>query len=270
MPYDVSDFQKEVLERSFDIPVLVDFWAEWCAPCRMLSPVLEQLARQNIEKWVLAKVNTERLPDVASKYAVQSIPDVKLFVEGKIAGEFVGAQPEHVITQWLRKHLPSKLQGRIDLARTLIAEEREPDARKLLENIFAAEPENQEVKVLLAQLCLFDDPKTAADFVRDVEDPKFSELADAIRTLSRLVEIAVPLGDFPESISRQKYAEAVADVRSRQFDAALEKFIDIIRTDRYYDDDGSRKACIALFKFLGEEHEITRKHRRDFGSALYM
>lgn len=158
MPHDVSDFPKEVLERSFDIPVLVDFWAEWCAPCRMLSPILERLAQQNAGKWALAKVNTERLPDVASKYAVQSIPNVKLFVEGKVVGEFVGAQPEYVIMQWLRKNLPSKLQARIDLARTLIAEQREADARTLLENVLAAEPGNQEVKVLLAQLCVFEDP----------------------------------------------------------------------------------------------------------------
>jgi len=270
MQYDVVDFEKEVLNRSYKIPILVDFWAEWCAPCRMLSPVLERLAGLNKDSWALAKVDTEQLTDVAVKYNIQSIPNVKLFFEGKVVSEFVGALPEYSVVQWLRKNLPSKLQGQIDLAKTLIAEDRKFDAQKLLENILTAEPQNQEVKVLLAKLYLFDNPEKSAGFANDITDPKYMELAEAVKTLSRLLDVGNHPERLPENPSKEKYLDAIADVHSKNFDAALGKLIDIIRSDRTYDDDGSRKACIAIFKFLGEEHEITRKHRRDFGSALYV
>jgi len=267
---DISDFQKEVIEQSYKIPVLVDFWGEWCAPCRALSPVLERLAEQNTDKWVLAKVNTEKLPDVAAKYNIQSIPNVKLFFEGRVAGEFVGALPEYVIVQWLRRNLPSKYQGKVDLAKSLMGENRIPDAQRLLENILAAEPENPEAKILLAKTLLFANPGRSAGLLANIDDPKFAELADAIAVLSRMIGMTDQDQSPPDGLCRRKYLDAIADARSQNFDAALAKFIDVIRNDRYYDDDGSRKACIAIFKFLGEEHEITQKHRRDFGSALYL
>ncbi|MBI4547251.1 MAG: tetratricopeptide repeat protein [Ignavibacteriae bacterium] len=268
--YDVHDFETEVIKRSFDIPVLVDFWAEWCAPCRILSPILERLAEQNKDKWVLAKVNTEEHQDVAVQYGVQGIPNVKLFFEGKIIGEFVGALPEYVVVQWLRENVPSRHRTKIELAKTLIADQRLSDAQQLLENILTVEVENQEVKVLLARVHLFTDPTKAADLLRDVDDPRHAELSEALRTLTRLFDLHNRLDELPEGLSKQTYLNAIADIRAQKFDAALEKLIEIIRTDRYYDDDGSRKACIAIFKLLGEEHPTTQKYRRDFSSALYV
>lgn len=270
MQFDVSDFHREVLEESHRIPVLVDFWAEWCAPCRMLSPILEKLAGQNREKWLLAKVNTEKLPDIASQYAIQSIPNVKLFFEGKVIGEFLGALPEHLVVQWLRKNLPSKHEKQVEHATALLAENRESEAQKLLQTVVAADPDNQEAKLLLARTFLFDNPEKAAAFTEEVEDPGLNELADAMRVAIRLMTVAQHPEQLAESPTKLWYLSAVANFRSYNFDAALLEFIDIIRNDRYYDDDGSRKACIAIFKLLGEEHEITKKHRRDFGSALYV
>jgi putative thioredoxin len=122
---------------------------------------------------------------------------------------------------------------------------------------------------LLAKILLFDDIKEAIRLVQNVDGNRENiELGEAINTLAKL--LSRESQSFPSGDVTELYQSAIKDIRIKNFDSALEKFIEIIRTDRSYDDDGARKACIAIFKFLGEENEITLKHRRDFGGALYI
>jgi putative thioredoxin len=123
---------------------------------------------------------------------------------------------------------------------------------------------------MLAQLILFENPPEAARLLENVDDPRYSESTEAVRTIARLHEIIQKPVALPPSPVQQLYLDAVRDLFAQDFDAALRKLIEVIRLDRYYDDDGSRKACIAIFKILGEEHETTVKYRRDFSSALYV
>jgi len=102
------DFQKDIIEASEHTPILVDFWAEWCGPCHMLSPTLEKLAEDAGEDWILVKVNTELQPEIAMKYGIRSIPNVKMFYKGEISSEFVGAIPESEIIQYLAQNLPKE------------------------------------------------------------------------------------------------------------------------------------------------------------------
>ncbi len=103
---ELIDFQSDVIEASKSTPVLVDFWASWCGPCVYLSPTLEKLAEEAGDTWNLIKVNTESQQDLAVKYGIRSIPNVKLFVNGEISGEFIGALPEEEIKQWLELNIP--------------------------------------------------------------------------------------------------------------------------------------------------------------------
>jgi putative thioredoxin len=139
----------------------------------------------------------------------------------------------------------------------------------MLEEIHKGDINNSEVKVLLAKILLFEDQKEALRLTQNV-DGNFAniELAEAINNLAELLKREKK--SFQEGEVKEKYLGAIDDIRKQNFDSALTKLIEIIRTDRSYDDDGARKACIALFKFLGEENEITLKHRRNFGSALYV
>lgn len=100
-------FQREVLDKSHDKPVVVDFWAPWCGPCRVLGPTIEKLARESGGRWRLVKVNTDGQPGLSQAYGVRGIPAVKLFVDGAVAGEFTGALPEAEVRRWLDAHLPA-------------------------------------------------------------------------------------------------------------------------------------------------------------------
>lgn len=270
MQYEVQDFQREVIDQSCEVPILVDFWAEWCAPCRMLSPVLERLADNAQGAWTLAKVNTEQHVDVARQYGISSIPNVKLFIDGKVVNEFVGALPENMIKQWLKKALPNKFHKQIEQARLHIDQHQIPEAQRILEDILTTDQVNIEAKVLLARLLIFSNPQQAMILVENVEEPKFSELVEAIKTITRLLELSNSENQLSAGDVKDLYIKAITELTLQNFDSALTKFIDVIRTNRYYDEDGARKACIAIFKLLGEEHEITQKHRRDFGSSLYI
>jgi len=270
MTYDVTDFTDEVLERSFQTPVLVDFWAEWCGPCKMLSPVLERLASENGKRWTLAKLDTEQFPDIAAQYGVRGIPNVKLFVDGKVQAEFTGALPEHAVRKWLEKVLPSEYRKITGQAEALLVSGNTEAAQELLERVVQSEPSNIQARVLLAKTYVLTDPDRATQLVEGIEeDSSFFLTAEGLRTFAALMKKVQNPEALPESPVRTKYLEAIAAVDRQDFDAALQKFIEVLREDRYYDDDGSRKACIAIFKYLGESHETTLNYRRDFSSALY-
>ncbi len=268
MSYDVDNFRTQVLEHSYQIPVLVDFWADWCGPCKILGPVLERLAKHSNGRWALAKVDTEKHTDVAMQYNIRSIPNVKLFVDGKVAAEFVGALPEAMVKQWLQKNLPSKFRKDVEQAEQLLIEDQVHKAQKVLQTVVQNEPDNHKARVMLAQTYLFSDQAKAIDLIKDIAvASEYYDVAEAMHTFASL--FGKSPDTLPESPVKQTYLAAIENLRANNFRGALEKFIDVIGTERYYDDDGSRKTCIAIFKILGEENEITGKYRRDFSRALY-
>lgn len=269
MSYEVIDFQKDVLEKSYEKPVLVDFWAEWCQPCRLIGPILEKLADETKSDWELVKVDTDNNQEIALRYGVRGIPNVKLFRNGEVINEFTGALPESAIKDWLKKSIPSKFAEQIEHAKILLKNGNGSDAKLILEDVLKGDVNNGEVKVLLAKILLFEDQKEALRLVQNIDGNLSNiELAESIRFIAELLKCDTKT--LPVSEVKEKYITAIDCIRRKDFDSALEKFIDVIRNDRNYDDDGARRACIAIFKFLGEDHEITIKHRRDFGSALYV
>lgn len=268
--YDTDDFAREVIERSFEKPVLVDFWAAWCGPCRIIGPVLERLAEQSGGDWELRKLDTERHPAVALQYRITSIPAVKLFVDGAVKDEFVGALPEQMVSQWLEKALPSKFRDRIAQAEALAAERKFDEAHHLLAEVIERDPSDEDGLAALAQVELYVDPRKAAETADRIPlgSERF-ETAEAVKTIARLFSFLEDPDALVDAPVRPAYIDAIRLLRDGMEAAAVEGFIKVIRRDRYYDTDGARKAVIAVFKILGDDHETTKTYRNPFADALY-
>jgi putative thioredoxin len=183
----------------------------------------------------------------------------------------VGALPQRAIEQWLKKALPGRVEKEFATARELVASGRAKEAAEILTPISEAEPDNHEARTLLAKSIFPLNPQRALDLIDGIEeDSGFFDSAHAIRVFSELFLKAQHPEQLPDALIKDIYLSAIDELKDGNYDGALEKFIYVIRNERYYDDDGARKACIAIFKYLGEEHPVSLKHRRDFGSALFI
>lgn len=272
MAFDVTDFQEDVIATSRETPVLVDFWAPWCGPCRVLGPILEKLANEANGEWKLVKVNSDAYPELSQRYGVRGIPAVKLFVDGEVVDEFTGALPEYAVKQWLEKALPSETRALVAQAEAMLEAGNGPEAAVLLEHVLENEPTNPEARLLLAQLLVFAEPERAAALVQGAASfagPSYAPIEDAIQTITRLLALQQDPDALPDEVGKASYVAALDALATQDFDAALEGFIEVLQKNRYYDDDGARKAGIALFTLLGPAHEVTRRHRRTFDMWLY-
>jgi len=269
MSAEIQSFEEDVLEKSRTTPVVVDFWAPWCGPCRVLGPVLEKLAQEQNGRWELVKVNTDEHPELSVRYGVRGIPAVKLFIDGRVADEFTGALPEHAVRSWLDTVIPSESGQSLVEASTRFSRGDQAAARPLLERVLVSDPENAIARVLLAATNVWDEPKSSAASVdgTEITDPTLLQVADSVRDVATALQWDAD--DLPEGRGREKFAEAVAALRDRDFDTAIERIIDVLLTDRLYGDDRARRLGVAIFTLLGEEHEVSTRHRRNFDMALY-
>ena len=264
MAVEVTNFQSEVIDQSREKPVLVDFWAPWCGPCKILGPVLDKLANEASGEWVLAKLNTDENPSVSMQYGIRGIPAVKLFVDGAVVAEFTGALPEYAVRKWLDEHLPTADSETLQYATSLLASGELEKARALLEELDS--PESQ---VLLAKLIVFTDPTRARDLVDgvDVTDRDAIAEVDAIKTLA--ASLTMHENEVSDGPGRPHFLSAIELTRSGDFDGAASSLIEVLKVDRYFADDAARKFGIALFNVLGPEHEVTRSRRRLFDMYLF-
>jgi len=264
MSYEVSDFNKEVIEASFDQPVLVDFWAPWCGPCRALSPTLEKLANEAGETWKLATVNTDENPELSMSFQVRGIPAVKLFVDGKVAGEFTGAMPEHAVRQWLDQQIPSESDKSLATARDLLSAGHDAEAVAILEQL----GDQPEAQLFLASTVVFSDPARAVDLAASASGASGSLefLRNAVETVGKALLAEDALPDGP---GRTDFQAALKHLRAGETKPAIESLMQVLLKDRYYGEDAARKLGVSVFTLLGDAHPVTKELRRTFDMYLY-
>ncbi len=261
------NFTKDVIEKSYEKPVVVDFWAPWCGPCRVLGPTIEQLAEEQKDTWSLVKVNTEEEYDIAVEYRIQSIPNVKMFHEGEVIAEFAGALPRPQIMAWLEEHLPD--EGKQEL-NALIDQLRSgtPSGKTVaaLEQVLEERPDLTELRIALAGYFVFRHPGKALELVESVKlSSKQSDEAEDIRELARLMN----LQSNGESPAADKLRAAQTSFQLGQMETGIQQLIDAVSLDKTYQEDLPRKAAIAIFRTLGASHPLTKSYRWKFDMALY-
>jgi thioredoxin len=260
--HDCQDFAREVLERSREMPVLVDFWAEWCGPCRMLGPVLERVAARHRERFVLVKVNTEQFPDISARYGVRGIPNVKLFVDGEVVNEFTGALPEGQIESWLQSALPDPLAADLDAARERLDAGDRAAAQQKLEAVLAVQPAHPAANLLMARVLLgADNARAVAHAERVAGDESLTATADAVKQIAGFLWRAGDPESLPDSPAKAPYLKAAAAYAAADIDGVLNALIEAVGQDREFMEDGARSALLALFELLGSDDRRVRAAR---------
>jgi len=271
-------FDAEVLQRSHQVPVLVDFWAAWCGPCRMLMPVLSKLADEYQGKFFLAKVNSDEQQALASRYGVRSLPTVKLFRNGQVVDEFMGAQPEPTIRALLDRHIPRESDALIQQAVEEARAGNVDQALATMQQAMALDPTSDRMKLELARFLTHLKRVDEAEEVLAAAsaEARNSEQADSLRAqfeFARAAQSARPPEVLEQAIaanpkdSSARYELAVQRILDRQYQPALELLLDIVRTNRKWNDDAARKAMVSVFNLLGNT-ELVADYRRKLSMAL--
>ena len=268
-------FESDVLARSHAVPVVVDFWAPWCGPCRTLGPILEQLATQAQGRWVLAKVNSDHAPHLAQRYGVQGIPAVFAFVDGEVVAQFTGVRPPDWIAQWVDGFVPDPAEATAREGDDHAAAGRADAARAAWHAALDVDATNARARIGLAEDArAHGDAEAAArwiDGLGAVPAPLKTRLGALRLQLAGSGDVdalRATVDASPADLdARWDLAHALA--AQAAWTDAIDALLTIVRQDRSYRDDGARKALLGWFDLLGNDHPAVRDGRRRLGQLLF-
>ncbi len=271
----LENFQQVILQGSMQQPVLVDFWADWCAPCKALMPTLHKLAEEFQGQFILAKVNIEEQPELAQQFQVKSVPTLMLVGEGQLLDQFNGVKPESEIRAFLKQHLTNPVDAFKEQIKLLIGEGELDQAQEMLQQAITQLPEDTDLQIDLARVLLQKNLATEAKAVLEnlpeaekarpqvkglMAGLKFAEVAPSAEQLAALGE---------REDSEANYLKAMAALLQGEHEQALERLLNLLRDDRAYQEGVAHKTLLEVFAMLGEGNPLVVKARRKLYTLMY-
>lgn len=276
----LSSFERDVIEASMEVPVLVDFWAPWCGPCRTLGPVLERLEREYGGRWKLVKVNSDTNPELVSSFSLKSIPYAVAFVDGNAVAQFTGAQPEPYVRAFLDRLIPNPGQLEHRAAREALVLGQQSVAEDLLKNAIALDPANDGARIDMIRLLLdrAELEGARAHFALLSQRAEQQSNYASVKARMDAAEIAATLP--PADLLERRVLLDGDDLRARldlaelhiarqDYAPAFEQLLEIVRRDRAFEDDAGRRKMVEVFDIAADQAELVAKYRGKLSAVLF-
>lgn len=275
-----SNFQEQVIAASQRVPVLVDFWADWCAPCKMLLPVLLKLAQEYGDQLRLAKVNTDVERGLAAEHGIRSLPTLRLYRHGQVVEEVMGAQPEAALRALLDAHIERESDRLLAEALTLAQNGERAPALELMAQAYRDDPDNPRLPLEYARLCLQADQAERAEELlqalpREIREQPQARSLQALVELTRSISGAPPLQELEATLEadpaqqRARFQLAARQTLAADYDQALENFLTLLKQDSAYGEGAAQRGLLAIFAMLGDEDERVTRYRRQMFALLH-
>ncbi|WP_353734853.1 tetratricopeptide repeat protein [Okeania sp. SIO1H2] len=265
---DNTTFATEVLKNSHKKPILVDFYATWCGPCKMLKPILEKLVQEY--DFILAKVDVDHNPELAQTYGVEGVPDVKIVTQGEVKPGFVGVLSEPKLRNFLGElNLKSELETELETLRNLTKSGELKQAKNLLDQLFQKYPRNISLIIEAAKFLVSLNRLEEAQKLIETIGENNREFYPQIQAVKGLIHFKQEVENPGDSELDKMYAQACSLTLSANYEEALKLFLDIVTRNRKYKNDGARKAMLAIFNILGDDNSTSKEYRKQLLLNLY-
>lgn len=265
---DEAGFESQVVLKSYEIPVVVDFWAPWCSPCNFLSPILERQAIEAGGAFVLAKVNVDESPNLSIRYGVQGIPAVKAFQDGEVKAEFVGAQPESMVRRFLDSVVPSESDQAVGEALSLLGTRHYRQAESAFREVLEQDETNADAALGLVESLLIQGE--ADEALRVLQNfPAGSAWAKAEKYLPLAKLMVEAEGAESEDPLEAALYQSARLIGRGNLPAAMDGLIGILREDKRFRGNMVKQVLLALFALLGDDDPLTRRYRDELASVLF-
>jgi putative thioredoxin len=269
-----ATFEQDVIQKSYETPVVVDFWAAWCGPCRMLGPMLERLAAEPGSAFVLAKVDVDTNQRLSMQFGVQGIPAVKAFKDGRVVSEFVGAQPEPRVRDFLRRVAPNESELSLETANKLLAARKWEKAEERFSQLLSENGPSPEARLGLAKALLGQGKAAQAKTILEdlLNVPALMTTAENLLPLVdylKLVEGRESDASLEMTPIEAQYRQSARLFSQNKLAPALDGLLDVLRHNKDYRKGQVRSVLLGIFEFLGNNDPLTNPYRQEMASILF-